>query len=90
MNRRTGRQPIVVAPGSAPVSLPDGWYDVYRWFGRLTSSADAAEELTVEVCRRLRSGRPSWLADDGAGQRRFVVVQVAPERRGVLPERRAG
>ncbi len=73
-----------------PVPLPDGWYDVYRWFGRLTSSADTAEELTVEVCRRLRSGRPSCLADDDlAAQRRFFVVQVALERRGVLPERRA-
>lgn len=48
--------------------------------------ADAAEELTVDVCRRLRSGQPRWLAHRATDIRlRFFVVQVVLEHRGVLP-----
>jgi hypothetical protein len=55
---------------------------------RLTRSTDAAEELTVEVCRRLRSGRPRWLADKAIdSQLRFFVAQVIVEHRGVVPAR---
>lgn len=53
---------------------------------RLTLSTDAAEELTVEICRRLRSGQPHWLANKAIdSQLRFFVAQVILEHRGVLP-----
>lgn len=75
-------QPVTVK-SAAP--LPDGWYDVYRWLRCLTSSTATAEELTVEVCRRLRSGQPAWLAGKAPQvQQRFFVAQVLLERRGLF------
>lgn len=65
--------------------LPDGWHDAYRWLLRMTPSTDTAEDLTVEVCRRMRSGRPAWLTARALDTRlRFFVVQVLLERRGIL------
>lgn len=72
----------------AAALLPEGWFDVYRWVRRLTPSTEAAEVLTVEVCRRLRAGRPAWLAGQAVDRRlRFYVAQVVCEHRGVVPSR---
>jgi hypothetical protein len=75
-------------PEDSAALLPAGWYDVYRWLRRLTPSTDAAEELTVEVCRRLRAGQPGCLANKAIDvQLRFFVAQVVLEHRGVVPAR---
>lgn len=69
--------------GSVPAAeLPAGWYDVYCWIRHLTRSAELAEELTVDVCRRLTSGHPPWLASTCVDvQNRFFVAQVVLEHR---------
>ena len=84
MRARPARTPLVSPVAADPAApLPQGWYDVYRWLSRLTSSTDTAEELTAEVCRRLRSGQPTWLAGRAVDvQQRFFVAQVLLEQRG--------
>lgn len=85
MESRSERaSPVPPTAPPAPL-LPDGWYDVFRWLHHVVPAAEAAEQLTVEVCRRLRSGGPAWLADrDVDVQQRFFVAQVVLEHRGVL------
>jgi hypothetical protein len=69
------------------MSLPDGWFDVYRWFS-CGNAPDTAEALTAEVCRRLGGGGPAWLIGREPGvQQRFFAAQVMLEQRGVLRER---
>ncbi len=85
MNRRTGRRPAAAPQAAAPSALPDGWFDVYRRLRGQTPSTDVAEQLTAEVCRRLRAGPPPSLARQTTEvHRHFFVVQVLLERRGVL------
>ena len=88
MRARAERRPLAASVAVNTVTaLPDGWFDAYRWLRRLTPSTDVAEELTVEVCRRLRSGHPAWLASAAVDVRlRFFVVQIMLEHRGVLVE----
>jgi len=60
--------------------------ELHGWLRRLTPTLAAAEDLTVEVVRRLRAAEhPAWLASRPAAVRhRFVCTQVVLQARGVL------
>ena len=73
---------------SAAAPPPDELADVYRWMLSMTSSVSAAEDMTVEVCRRLCSSQPGWLSSRSAEvKRRFYTAQLILEQRGTLHRR---
>ncbi|TFV89566.1 hypothetical protein [Blastococcus sp. CT_GayMR16] len=81
-------EPSDPARSATPGPLPDGWESIYGWLVALTPTTTAAEALTAEVCRRLASGPPPWLAGRPASkQHQFFAVQVVLEARGVLAGR---